>query len=113
MSDEVEITEETIEELRNGTSLKVEVDPEDDRFMVVSFRRPRGPDDEVRAYEGAELSLGKFLKMACAYATGFGLGRMVQRGERLVAMLDYTGIQIYAGEVEPDPAPKIIMPTQH
>lgn len=96
---------QAIEELRNGTELHVMEDPEDDRFVQVIFRRPKAPGEKMVSYEGAEVALGKFIKMALAYAKGFGLAQMVSRGAQRIMMVSFDGVLMYAGEIEEPKSP--------
>ncbi len=70
-------TKNAITELQDGCRLKVEVDPADDRFTLVTFRRPRTPVEVDREYEG-QIAAMKFLKMSAASLQGSGLGYVVE-----------------------------------
>jgi hypothetical protein len=107
---------ETIRELRDGTLYEVAVDPDDERFVRVTFRRPKAPNEKPVKVQGAERALGCFLKAAMTYAKGFGFARIIQRGGKFIGFVDYSAVLAQAGE---DPSKRIarvvsiVEPTKH
>lgn len=86
------MTEEDIEELRDGTKLTVEPDPDDERYMVLTYRRPKAPEDPPRESTGDDALFG-FLKIAGASLVGSGVMKVVEEDGREYGMVDITGLK--------------------
>jgi hypothetical protein len=88
-----ELTEEDLVALRAGAWFQVEPDPTDERYMLVSFRRPSaGAVDVTRRYEGDEVA-AKLAKFCVASLEGMGLGVLDQAEDgRLYMVADVTSI---------------------
>ncbi len=68
------LTPEQAAELRAGSHFKIERDPEDDRFMLVTIRRPAASSVETgHTYEGDQVA-AKFAKFCVASLEGMGIG---------------------------------------